>query len=93
MASSYSYCQVYVLSKIFTLSAIPRQRRQKYLLAFLSAITRNGVVKLVPGNGARNACWYFLTFTDKIRKHTENTIVALHLESIQGIVFSQETEV
>ena len=40
------------------------------LLALLSAITRNGVVKLVPGNGARNACWYFLMFKE-IRKTTE----------------------
>jgi ABC-type Fe3+ transport system permease subunit len=30
------------------------------MLAFLSTITRNGVVKLVPGNSARNACWHFL---------------------------------
>ena len=79
-------------SKITT-ATVPRQRRHKCLLMFLSAITRNGVVKLVPGNGARNACWYFLTFTDKIRKHTENTVVALHPESIQGIVFSLGTEV
>ena len=41
-----------------------------------------------PGNGARNACWYFLTFTDKIRKRMKNTVVAIHLESIQGIVFT-----
>ena len=46
-----------------------------------------------PSNGARNACWYFLTFTDKIHMRTEDTIVALHPESIQGIVFSQGTEV
>ena len=38
-------------------------------------------------------CWYFLTFTDKIRMRTEDTIVALHPESIQGIVFSQGTDV
>ena len=38
-------------------------------------------------------CWYFLTITDKIRKCTENTVVALHPESIQGIVFSQGMEV
>jgi len=37
--------------------------------------------------------WYFLTFADKIRKRTEDTIVALHPESIQGIVISQGTEV
>jgi len=24
-----------------------------------------------PGNGARNACWYFLTHTEIIRKRTE----------------------
>ena len=58
------------------------------LLTFLSAITRNGVFNPTPGNSARNACCYFLTFTDKIRKRTENTVVALHPESIQGIVIS-----
>ena len=31
------------------------------VLTFLSAITRNGVVKLVLGNGTRNGCWHFLT--------------------------------
>ena len=58
------------------------------LVDIFSAITRNGVVNPIPGNGARNACWYFLTFTDKICKRTKNTIVALHPKSIQGIVFS-----
>ena len=38
-------------------------------------------------------CWYFLMFTDKIHKRTEDTVVALHPESIQGIVISQGTEV
>ena len=46
-------------SKITT-ATIPRQRRQKCLLVFLSATTRNGVVKLVLGNGAKNDCWRFL---------------------------------
>ena len=32
------------------------QLQAKALLTFLSAITRNGVVKPIPGNGARNAC-------------------------------------
>ena len=43
------------------MATIPQQRRQKRLLTFLSAITRN---EGVPGNGARNACWYFLMFTE-----------------------------
>ena len=38
-------------------------------------------------------CWYFLTFTERIRKRTEDTDVALHPESIQGIVFPQGTDV
>ena len=62
------------------------------LVDIFSAITRNGVVNPIPGNGARNACWYFLTFTERIRKRTEDTVVALHLESIQGIKISQGTE-
>ena len=41
----------------------------------------------------RSHCWYFLTITDKIRKRIEDTVVALHPESIQGILFSQGTEV
>ena len=39
------------------------------------------------------SCWYFLMITDKISKRTENTIVSLHPESIQGIVISHWTEV
>ena len=27
--------------------------------------------QLFPGNDTRNACWYFLTHTEIIRKHTE----------------------
>ena len=38
-------------------------------------------------------CWYFLTFTDRIRKRMEDIVVALHPESIQGIINSQGTEV
>ena len=34
----------------------------------------------VPRQRTRNACWYFLTFTDKIRKRMKNTVVALHQE-------------
>jgi len=42
---------------------------------------------------AVHVCWYFLTITDKIRKRSKDTVVALHPESIPGIVFSQGTEV
>ena len=41
------------------------------LLIFLSAITRNEVVNLVPGNGARNACVVCLNIYRKIRKRTD----------------------
>ena len=42
------------------------------------------------------AGWPLLVFLNDhriIRKRTEDTIIALHPESIQGIVISQETEV
>jgi len=32
-----------------------------WLLAFLSVITKCGGFNSIPGNGARNACWYLLT--------------------------------
>ena len=41
------------------------------LLALLSAITRNGVVKLIPGNGARNAGLVCLNVYRKIRKRMD----------------------
>ena len=41
------------------------------MLAFLSAITWNGVVKLVPGNGARNAGLVCLNVYRKIHKCTD----------------------
>ena len=47
-----------------------RQRHQKCLLAFLSAITRNGVVKLVPSNSVRNAGLVCLNIYRKIHKRT-----------------------
>jgi hypothetical protein len=33
------------------------------VLAFLNAITKYGVFKSNPGNGAKNACWHFLTIS------------------------------
>ena len=52
--------QVYVLVIEKTLDGSSfysiNQLQAKALLTFLSAITRNGVVKPIPGNGARNAC-------------------------------------
>jgi len=32
-------------------------------------------------------CWYFLTFIERIHKHTK-LLLLLSLESIQGIIFS-----
>ena len=55
--------QVYVLVIEKTLDGSSfysiNQLQAKALLTFLSAITRNGVVKPIPGNGARNACFHF----------------------------------
>ena len=39
---------------------------------------------------ARCTCWYFLTFTDKIRKRTEDTVVTLQPESIQVSYFHRD---
>ena len=50
---------------------VTTSRRSSSLLAFLSAITRNGVVKLVLGNGARNAGLVCLNVYRKIRKRTD----------------------
>ena len=41
------------------------------VLVFLSAITRNGGVKLVPSNGARNAGLVCLDVYKKIHKRTD----------------------
>ena len=50
-----------------------RQRRQKYLLTFLSVITRNGGVKPIPSNCTKvcHSHGIVYTITDGIRKRTD----------------------
>ena len=47
----------------------------------------------VPRQRRQKCLLVFLNDHKVIRKRTENTVVALHPESIQGIIISQGTEV
>ena len=64
------------------------ERKRKYCFK-IQGRTRfeDNYSKPLPGNGARNACWYFLTLTEKSTS-TRKYRCSISPGSIQGIVFS-----
>ena len=69
-------CFLTVVYTLWGTLGVPYDTCYGYMLAFLSAITKCGGFKSIPGTGARNACWHFLAQSPSVEVLSQSSAMA-----------------